>query len=297
MNQSSTPSKDKPSVLNNGMLLMFASVAFFSASNILIKLAGDTLSAPTSLITTSRFLFGFMLAAFLFRGKERVSFVSLVTNPWLVSRGLVGGVGVHYFNECIVNMDVGRTTVITSAYPIFAILLAPVLVGESINLKQMGYCALAFLGLIAMTGAGLFTQGVVVWDVVAILVAIASGFVVVVIRKLHSSVNTATIFISQCAYGLLFTVPQSTGISESLGPHAIVVVLCSSVLVVLGQLAMTHGYKTLSVSKGSSVHLLMPVISTLASVFIFGEQLTPLFVLGAALILFACYRISTGKTK
>ncbi|MEM9161101.1 MAG: DMT family transporter [Verrucomicrobiota bacterium] len=298
MNQSAPPTKAQSPIkalANNGMLLMFASVAFFATSNILVKLAGDTLSTPASIITTSRFAFGFLLAALLFRGKEKVSFKSLITNPWLISRGLIGGTGVYFYNECIINMDAGRTTVLISSYPIFAILLAPLFVNESIKKKQLGYCLLAFIGLIAMTSPSAFAHGVALWDGVAILVAIASGFVVVIIRKLHKTVNTSTIFISQCAYGLLFAAPQATRIDRLPELNAMMVVLGSSLLVILGQLAMTHGYKTVTVSKGSSISLLMPVLTTVASILIFGEKLAPFDLLGASLILFACFKISTDK--
>ena len=298
MNASDTTQPNRSpfaAIASNGMLLMLASVLFFSASNILTKLAGDRLNAPVALISTSRFAFGFLLAALLFRGKEKVSFKALLTNPWLIARGLIGGTGVNFYNECIVHMDAGRTSIITSSYPIFATLLAPLLLPEPLRLKQFAYCILAFSGLLVMTGIQSFSSGFALWDLIAIGVAIASGFVVVLIRKLHRSANTATIFISQCAFGLLVSVPQNALSTQVPSLPASVVILASSVLVILGQLAMTHGYKTVNVSKGSSLHLLMPVFTMAASMIIFGERITTFGAIGGAFILFACYKISREK--
>ena len=63
-----------------------------------------------------------------------------------------------------------------------------------------------------------------------------------------------------------------------------------------GQLAMNEGLRCLSVTTGSSLLMLWPMMTALGGLTFFDERFTPLQVAGAVLILIATWVVSTQKT-
>ena len=78
----------------------------------------------------------------------------------------------------------------------------------------------AFLGLALMTDT--FAGGVHPnpYVLCAVLSALSSAYVAVVIRHLHATEHTATIFGAQCVYGLLFCGPFAALHPQPLSPLA-----------------------------------------------------------------------------
>jgi drug/metabolite transporter (DMT)-like permease len=109
--------------------------------------------------------------------------------------------------------------------------------------------------------------------------------VVVVIRQLTRTDSSATIYASQCVYGLLIALPFAlrhlphlSGTDYSL---LVLAALCASA----GQLAMTEGFRFLTVAAGGAFQVMVPLIISLGGVAFFGEHFTGLQVLGGVLIL------------
>jgi len=60
---------------------------------------------------------------------------------------------------------------------------------------------------------------------------------------------------------------------------------------------MTNAYRTLPVSQGSSIQMLLPLVTAAGAFFFFGERFTALELAGAALTLFATWRVAAGPKR
>ena len=54
---------------------------------------------------------------------------------------------------------------------------------------------------------------------------------------------------------------------------------------------MTHAYRDLDVTRGSAIQMLLPILTGLGGVMLFGESFTPLELAGAALTLVATWQV------
>ncbi len=274
---------------------MLLSATCFAASIILIKIAGDTFEISFWIITLFRFGVGLVLVQTFFHGKQKVAWKKLFTDSWLLTRGLLGGFMVPLYNLCILELGAGRSTILSSSYPIFAALLAPFFITENLKLRHIFLGIIALGGISLMTGPENLKNGLNHYDILMIGVAIVSGLIVVIIRKLHATYNTATIFAAQCLFGFIICVPGSL-LNISMPPlQGWFFLIGAALFVALGQLTMTQGFRHISVSRGASLHLLTPVLVTGASILLLGETFTLLDITGGIIIVASCLFIVNDR--
>ena len=274
---------------------MLLSATCFAASIILIKIAGDNFDISFWVITLCRFGVGLVLVQAFFHGKQKVAWRKLFTDPWLLARGILGGSMVPLYNLCILELGAGRSSILSSSYPIFAALFAPLLIPENLKLRHIVLGLIALGGIFIMTGPESFKDGLNGYDALAIFVAIVSGLIVVIIRKLHATHNTATIFAAQCAFGFIICLPGSFINTSMPSFYGWFFLVGAALLVAMGQITMTQGFRYISVSKGSSLHLLTPVLVTGASIVFLSESFTLLDIIGGLLIVFSCLLIVNDR--
>jgi len=116
----------------------------------------------------------------------------------------------------------------------------------------------------------------------------------VVIRRLRHEEHPATIFASQAFYGLLASVPAVTKLS-ALPPLAWGGLIAAAVIVSIAQLAMTYAYQALPVSRGSSLQMMLPIVTAIGGFACFGESFHLPELAGAALTLLATWRVVAAK--
>jgi drug/metabolite transporter (DMT)-like permease len=136
-----------------------------------------------------------------------------------------------------------------------------------------------------LTGAIFGILRVGVYDLVALAAALASAWVVVAIRQLHrEGVSTATIFASQCVYGILLSAPFLIATPSLPGPWTFVGLIAAGVCAGAGQLAMTAAYRHLAVAEGALIQTLVPLGIAAGGVLFFGERLGWIDGIGGLLI-------------
>lgn len=261
---------------------MLVSTACFTANVLLIRSLGPLPAADVWLVACARFAVGLGLVAIFFR--REVQAAHLFRNRLLAERGLVGGLAIYGFYLTVVKIGAGRATFINNTYVIWGGWMAVSALGERFRpaLAAGGIVSLAGLALLTRTFNGVTHAGF--YDFIAVLVALASGHVVVVIRRLHAREHTSTIFAAQCVYGLLIC-----GIPVALHPTmfsaaAWIPILLAGFAAGAGQLAMTRAFRDLPVAEGSLLQMLVPVGIAGGGMLFFGERFTPPEMAGAALI-------------
>ena len=66
-------------------------------------------------------------------------------------------------------------------------------------------------------------------------------------------------------------------------------------IVTLAQLIMTRAYQFMSVSRGSSLQMLLPLATAVGGFAFFGESFHPLEIAGAMLTLLATWRVVASR--
>jgi drug/metabolite transporter (DMT)-like permease len=193
---------------------------------------------------------------------------------------------VYTYYVSVVHLGAGRATFINNNYMVMGALLAVVILGERFRpiLAVSGLTALAGLALITnLAGTG---TGFTLYDFVAVFSAVASAYVVVIIRQLHAEgEHTSTIYAAQCTYGLLLCLGPAVAGWAPLSALAWTLMLVAAVCAGTGQILMTLGFRDLSVAEGSLLQMLVPLGVAVGGAVFFREHFSPHELIGAALIL------------
>ena len=228
-------------------------------------------------------------------GRIRLRFVRGGLLFW---RGLVGGAAVFIFFLSITKLGVGKGSVFTYSYPIFASLFSVLILKEKVPLIKWVFIATAFAGLaLLVTGKGGFTGGAITlgyYELLAVGGAVLAGGAVIMVKKLHDSDDSYAIFFAQCLVGFwMFLVPSNLAASLSSYSEGILLVLIG-ILAATGQLLMTEGYRHVAVTTGSLLNMLVPVLNFAVAVTIFKEPLTGWEIIGALVVILSCVMVIAG---
>ncbi len=259
---------------------MLVSALCFVANVLLIRALGDG-GEDVWMTTALRFGAGLALCV-AFRRRE-LDVGALIVRPRLILRGLIGGAATYGLYLAVAHEGAGRAVFLNNTYVLLSSLLAVWLLRERFrwSLGAGALAALAGLGL--LTGAGVARVGL--YDLVALASAGAAAWVVVAIRQLHrEGVPTATIFASQCVYGLAMCAPflimegRVPSLAAGLG------LASAGVLAGVGQLAMTSAFRVLTVAEGTLIQMLVPLGIAAGGIILFAEPLGRADLAGGLLI-------------
>lgn len=266
-----------------GVTLMLASTVCFTANVLLIRGLGRFESVNVWLVSCVRFLAGMVVVLALYR--EDFQFTRLFTQRKLMLRGLVGGASVYGYYLTVVELGAGRATFINNTYVISGALLAVWILGERFSAALALGSGAALAGLALLTNAFGTGAGITAYDLLGVVTAFASAYVVITIRQLHATEHTSTIFAAQCVYGLLLCGAPALLHLQSVSLPAAAMMSGAGVCAALGQIAMTHGFRDLPVAEGSLLQMLVPLGIAVGGAVIFGETFSAQELTGAALIL------------
>jgi drug/metabolite transporter (DMT)-like permease len=257
---------------HRGRRLMFIAAACFVANVLLIRALGQG-GGDVWTISALRFASG--LALCLLFQRRSLDVTALFTKPRLILRGLMGGVSTYAFYLAIVHLGAGRAVFLNNTYVILSSLLAVWMLREQFRLSLATGAFTALIGLGLLTGAIFGRLHIGLYDLVAIGSALAAAWIVVAIRQLHQEgVPTATIFASQCIYGLLLCAPflltQGAPVPSA---GATLGLIAAGVLAAAGQLTMTSSFRDLTVAEGTLIQALVPLGIAAGGILFFGEAL------------------------
>ena len=274
----------------NSILMMLVSVVLFAANTLIIRaLCMHYPAADGWVASLFRGVVGLVIVAVFFQSRG-LQFSHLFTKPLLIARGLIGGFGILAFYITVVHLGAGRSVILNLTYPMFGSLFAAICLKEHLPVRSWTWMIVGFTGLLIFLGID-FNEGVNRYDLLGLAGAIAAGAVVVLIRQLRHSEHTATIYASQCFASAMFAAWPAVDPTISLPGNAIMLMTVAAGIVAIAQLAMTHAYRTLSVARGSSLQMLLPITTAIGGFIFFDERFTPIEILGAAFTLLATWQV------
>jgi drug/metabolite transporter (DMT)-like permease len=204
---------------------------------------------------------------------------------------VIGALSTAIFYLSITHLGAARAVVLSLTYPIFATLIAGWWLKERTPRMALLWMLAAFAGLVIFLG-GDASRTFSIWDLLSLAGAVGAGIVVVIIRKLRATEHAGTIYGSLCLFCILLALPKGGGGSLELPALGHGVLIAAASVVGISQLLMTNAYRNLSVSRGSSIQMLLPIVTAAGAWFFFDEHFAGLEFAGAALTLFATWRVA-----
>lgn len=271
--------------------LMLGSVLLFAANALLIR--GIHMHVPAAdgwVASLFRGAVGMIVVISLFGWGRGLELSHLFTRPLLAIRGLLGGFGILAFYITVVHLGAGRAVIINLSYPMFGSLFAALWLKEHLSARSWLWMMAGFAGLVIFLGSDL-EKGVTRYDLLAIAGAVAAGGVITLIRLLRDREHTSSIYASQCFASMIFALWPAAVPTTTLSPTVIGLMIGAAVIVAVAQLAMTYSYRTLSVARGSSMQMLLPLLTATGGYFLFDETFTLTGIAGAALTLLATWQV------
>lgn len=274
-------------LLSPGVRHMAASAFFFSLMSLLVKLAGSRL--PSNQIVLARGVVCLVLSYGWLRARA--------IPPWgknpraLLLRGLFGTTSLLCFYYTLVTIPFAESVVLQHLNPIFAALLAALVLGERIGARVALATALCLAGVLAITRpATLFGASDISAHLPALGIAaglggaISSAIVFVLIRSFGSREDPLVVVF----YFPLVTVPLvlPLAIAVWVWPTPLEwLTLCGvGIATQLAQVHMTRGLALEPAGRASAILYLQVALAALWGALFFDEIPDALTLLGAALI-------------
>ncbi len=273
-----------------GAICMLMSIIFFSVNSLTLKYLSQADISPWVALLF-RAIVGMLLVVAMFGLGGQVSFRRAVTDRMLAYRGLLGVLGTIAYYLTIPELGPGKATLINNTYVVISALMAAWFLQEAFSTGKLVGNALAFVGLALLiaTPAQLVLFG---WyESLAVFGALMAAGTVIVIRKLTLTESTAMIYTSQCVFVLIGSLPFAVYELQriQLDYSSLLGLVLAGVSATFGQLAMTEGFRHLTVAVGGAFQVCVPVVIAMGGVMLFGEVFTNAQAIGAVLIVGGCY--------
>jgi drug/metabolite transporter (DMT)-like permease len=261
---------------------MVFSAILFSAMSVMVK---TLVGVNTFLITFMRFFTGLVLIMVLyFTGTIRIKPKNL---PWLAVRGIFGALAVMLLYTGIARIGLGKGTLLNYTYPVFATLLAPIILKERNLLRIWLMQGFALVGCyLLLNPKGFFHFAPI--DLMVLFGGMCAGVAVNSIKKLTYTDSTYTILFSFCVFSCLMYGYPAFHHFHALNTSSWILLISVGILGTIGQLTMTYGYRFTPVNEGSLIAFLVPTLNVILGVLFFSEKMTLGMVIGSIMIISSC---------
>jgi drug/metabolite transporter (DMT)-like permease len=260
-------------------LLVFSSF-LFAVMALCTRLLAGRLSPGQ--VASGRFLIGLVFLAVYYPilgRRPRYGRLSL----WVL-RGILGGAAVYLYFVAIDRMTVGPAVLLNACWPIHAALIGWLFLRERVTGPLLAGLALTTLGAglvmwSSMGGGASLELGLGVWAGMGS--AVLGGAAVVVVRALRHDTDSATVFLSFCLFGLLFSLPFAVQDWRPLGWDVALPLLGVGLTSVVAQMTFTYAFGYVTAAAGGVATQLTPAFSWVMGAVLLGEAVSPLAVTGA----------------
>ncbi len=284
------PKEGGASATFHGMLVMALSSVIFSLMSLMVPLASQ---ASTYIVASSRFVTGGVAIVAL--GLFGVLSLKAVNWKWLVIRGLVGSISVYLYYRGIVTLGLGLGTILNYTYPVFAAILAPIILKEKLSWDVIAAVGASFIGIYMVVnpfGSGGAFLAVNAERLISLLGGLLAAVAVVSIRKLRQTDSSSVIYLAQCVFGALVIGWQTAKSSWSFPAWVWLILVGIGILATVAQLMMTYAYKHVPATEGSILAFLVPVLNVILGVVVFHETMQPLALIGSLIVLSCCIYVA-----
>ena len=284
----------------SGVRDMALSAFWFSLMALCVKLAGRRLPSQELVLVRAVLTLAMSWAALRHAG------LSLRAEQprrqlGLVLRGVFGCLGLTCFYASLVRLPLAEATLLQYTNPLWAALLAAVLLGERVGRRELACLAASAVGVLLVVrpsglpggapGATLPTGAVAV----ALLGALASAAAYVTIRRLGAREPAARVTVYLPLVTVPVTVPFVVGawVWPTVREWAVLVAMSAATQV--AQLYLTRGLQRERAARATAVGYLQLVFAAAWGWLVFGERPSPWAALGAATIVASTLLLAASR--
>lgn len=284
------PAKSRVQDPRWGAICMLLSIAFFSANSLTLNYLSQSNISPWVALLF-RAALGLVVVTTFFRSGSQVNFRRASTDRLLASRGLLGVFGTVAFYFTIAKLGPGKATLISNTYVVIAALMAVWFLKESFSMSKVAGNVLALIGLALLIASPTQLTLFGWYEALAVFGALSAAGTVIIIRELTRTESTAMIYTSQCIYVFAGSLPFARYElqSQHMDLNSIIILTLAGISATIGQLAMTEGFRHLTVAVGGTFQICVPVVIAIGGVIFFEEAFTGPQIAGAILVLAGCY--------
>jgi len=286
-----------------GWLLAGAMVISFSP--VMVKIAADSQLGPTAIAFWRTGLgAGFLLILAL--GRRRGLWLSVGAFGYAALAGVFFFVDLTCWHRSIIYVGTGMATILGNTQVFVTALLSWFIFKERLSLMFILSVIAAFGGLVLLVGAGSdqveFTSEYVTGVALGLATGVAYSAYIICLKKGTTQAVPTDLVTFMAVASLFSTVGLVIGANlfgEVLIPPDLKALLAVGglglVVHCLAWLAITGALPKVKTAQAGLILLLQPILSAVWGVLFFGERLTGLQVLGAAITLVAMYLGSLQK--
>jgi drug/metabolite transporter (DMT)-like permease len=287
--------KNDDSFDRRSVILMLGSVFLFAANTLLVRAVAIHAPAADGWVALLfRGIVGTIVVFAMFGWGRGLVPKRLFSSRLVLMRGIIGALATLAFYITIVKLGAARAVIINLTYPIFASIIAAFWLKEKLSVTRVVWMLIGFAGLVIfLSDDGRFSRPSS-YDLLALAGALGAGWVVVIIRRLRNEEHPATIYASQSVFNLLLAAPAAAPVL-TLPPFAWWSLAGGAVIVTFAQLIMTQAYQFMSVSRGSALQMLLPIVTAIGGFAFFGESFHAVEIAGALLTLVATWRVVASR--
>ena len=263
-----------------GILWMFATTLSFAGVNIIVHHLGPAIPATQSAFL--RFAFGIVL---VLPGFMQIPRGGLPAKIWGLFglRGALQAVAVLLWFYAMARVPIADVTAIGYLNPIVVTLGGALLLGEGFSWRRGLAIGVAMLGALVILRPGL--REILPGHVAELGAALAFGLSYLGVKRLtrHASANAIVAMMTLMAAVIL--APWALAVWQPVSLSQVLWLGLTAVLATGGQLTMTKALASAPVSVTQPVVFTQLIWVALAGLFLFGEPIDPLVILGGAMIL------------
>ncbi len=270
---------------------------WFSAMSLLVKIAGARL--PSMEIVLVRAVITLALSWALVR-RAKIS-------PWgnrrgmLLLRGALGCAALTCFYFSIVHLPLAEATVIQYTNPVFAALLAALMIGERLGRREIAGVVASMIGVAMIARPSFLFADAPPIDPAHVIIAVAgalfSATAYVTVRMLRGEDDPLVIVF----YFPIVTVPivLPFAIADWIPPTSLewVILLGIGVTTQIAQVYMTRGLQLEPTGRATAVGYLQIVFAAIWGALLLGERPDRWSTLGAAIIIGGTLLVTFGRRR
>ncbi len=273
---------------SKGIILILLSALCFAASSAFGKLVTMNSDLSGMINSFSRFLLGAIVMFFY------IIFTKKSFRPkkfkYIINRSLTNCLSIMLFSLGFQFTTVTNANMLQMTYPVFVMILAPIIYKEKIKKSSYLYLTVIMIGcyLVAFPDFSSINIG----DFLSIISAILAGFSVLSLKEASKYDEGYIIIFYVMLFATLINFPFI--IKDLMIPEAKVMfnVILSAITGVLGQVFITLGYKYVDNATGAMVSASRIIIAAILGIIFFSDPINFRVIFGGLLITLSLVGVS-----
>lgn len=271
-----------------GILYVLLSSLFFALSSSFGKVVTINSNLSGAINSFSRFFLGAVLMLLYILITKKSFKVNKM--KYIGSRSICNGIAILLFSFGVQYTTVTNANMLQMTYPIFVLILAPLLYHDKIKKSSYIYLTMILFGcyLVAFPSFDSLNRG----DVLSLFSAIVAAFSVLSLKEARKYDEGYIIIFYVMLIGTFINLPFV--LKDFFIPDLLILfyIIMSALAGFLGQIFITMGYKYVDNATGSMVSTSRILIGAILGIIMFGDPLSLRIVSGGILITLSLMGIS-----